>query len=143
MNGPFAPNNASSALPGAPIVYYVTEVGLSEHRTLGRQEESRLPMPPFDQWDLELWEYYRDLIQLRCQAAPFRHPPKLRWLDDGVGSVQWQIGDFDLLVNYYAESPFAMGPAVPVLASHSAQLEEGLGGMLRLPAWSAVVLRQR
>jgi hypothetical protein len=130
-------------LPGPPIVYYGTEVGLSQQRPLGRLEESRLPMPPRDQWDLELRQYYRVLIQLRRQVAPFRHSPKLRWLDDGAGVAQWQIGDFDLLVNCGVERSFANGGAVPVLASQSVQLEVDQGGTLSLPAWSAVVLRQR
>jgi hypothetical protein len=129
-------------LPGPPIIYYGTEVGLSQQRPLGRLEESRLPMPPRDQWDLELRQYYRDLIQLRRQVAPFRQPPKLRWLDDGAGAAQWQIGDFDLLVNCGAERSFAICGAVPVLASQSVQLEVDQGGMLSLPAGSAVVLCQ-
>ena len=120
-----------------------TEVGLSQQRPLGRLEESRLPMPPRDQWDLELRQYYRDLIQLRRQVTPFRHSPKLRWLDDRAGAAQWQIGDFDLLVNCGAERSFAIGAAVPVLGSQSAVLEVGLGGTLSMPAWSAVVSRQR
>ncbi|MCX5952909.1 MAG: hypothetical protein NTZ40_05330 [Cyanobacteria bacterium] len=64
-----------------------------------RLEEFRLPMDPRDQWDLELRQYCRDLIQPRRQVAPFRQPPKLRWLDDGAGAAQWQIGDFALLAN--------------------------------------------
>ena len=118
-------------------------MGLSQQRPLGRLEESRLPMPPRDQWDLELRQYYRDLIQLRRQVAPFRQPPKLRWLDDAGGAAQWQIGDFDLLVNCGTERSFAIGAAVPVMGSQAAVLEVGLGGMLSLPAWSAGVLRQR
>jgi glycosidase len=129
-------------LPGPPIIYYGTEVGLSQQRPLGRLEESRLPMPPRDQWDLELRQYYRVLIQLRRQVVPYLHSPKLRWLDDGAGAAQWQIGDFDLLVNCGAERSFATGGAVPVLASQSVQLEVDQGGMLSLPAWSAVVLCQ-
>jgi len=130
-------------LPGPPIIYYGTEVGLSQQRPLGRLEESRLPMPPRDQWDLELRQYYCALIQLRRQVVPYLHSPKLRWLDDGAGAAQWQIGNFDLLVNCGVERSFATGGAVPVLASQSVQLEVGPEGMFSLPAWSAVVLRQR
>jgi hypothetical protein len=130
-------------LPGPPIVYYGTEVGLSQLRPLGRLEESRLPMPPRNQWDLELRDYYRDLIALRRQVAPFRQPPKLCWLDDEGGAARWQIGDFDLLVNCGAERSFAIGAAGPVLGSHAAVLEVGPGGMFSMPALSAVVLRQR
>ena len=74
-------------------------MGPSQQRPLGRLEEFRLPMAPRDQWDLELRQHCRDLIQPRRQVAPFRQPPKLRWLDDGAGAAQWQIGDFALLVN--------------------------------------------
>ena len=99
------------------------------------------PMPPRDQWDLELRQYYRDLIQLRRQVIPSLHPPRLLWLDDGAGTAQWQIGDFDLLVNCGVERSFATGGAVPVLASQSLALEVDQGGMVNVPEWSAVVLR--
>lgn len=129
-------------LPGPPIIYYGTEVGLSQHRPLGRLEESRLPMPPSPQWDQQLRLYYRQLIQIRRQAAPAHHRPKLHWLDEGAGAAQWQIGPFDLLVNCGAERLFATGAAVPVLASHSSVLDVSPRGELNLPAWSAVVLRR-
>ena len=58
------------SLRGAPIVYYGTEVGLSQERdvrqgTLGIPEESRLPMPWGDQQDQELNVYYQQLCHLR------------------------------------------------------------------------------
>ena len=100
-------------------------------------------MPPRQDWDLELRQYYRSLIQLRRQVAPWLHAPKLRWLDDGAAAALWQIGNFDLIVNGGAERSFAAGAAVPVLATHSSALALDQQGMLSLPAWSAVVLRQR
>ena len=67
-------------LPGSPIVYYGTEVGLSQnHGTrdvrggFGILEEARLPMP----WDKlqnnELLDYYKQLIRLRIDEEALRH----------------------------------------------------------------------
>ena len=65
------------ALPGPPVVYYGTEVGLSQVRdvrqgTRGLPEESRLPMLWEEQQDGELREFYRELICLREQFAALR-----------------------------------------------------------------------
>lgn len=62
-------------LPHPPIVYYGTEVGLSQRRDLTypdgsrRLEESRLPMRWGSEQDLSLREFYRRLIAVRR-----RHP---------------------------------------------------------------------
>jgi glycosidase len=56
-------------LPGPPIVYYGTEVGLSQHRGLGRLEEARLPMPWGPDQDEDLLRFYRELIALRRAAG--------------------------------------------------------------------------
>ena len=69
------------SLEGAPIVYYGTEVGLSQERdvrqgTLGIPEESRLPMLWGDPQDQELRAYYQQLCQSRnkldCLKRGFR-----------------------------------------------------------------------
>ncbi|HZG69176.1 MAG TPA: alpha-amylase family glycosyl hydrolase, partial [Herpetosiphonaceae bacterium] len=58
-------------LPHPPIVYYGTEVGLSQRRDLQypdgsrRMEESRTPMPWGDEQDAGLLAFYRRLIALR------------------------------------------------------------------------------
>lgn len=57
-------------LAGAPIIYYGTEVGLSQDREIWRDdggflEESRLPMLWDDAQDASLLDYYRKLINLR------------------------------------------------------------------------------
>lgn len=62
------------SLAGAPIVYYGTEVGLSQERDirqgeLGVFEESRLPMLWGAQQNSELLAFYQDLISLR-KACP-------------------------------------------------------------------------
>jgi len=54
-------------MPGAPIIYYGTEVGLSQNndsQTGAGLEESRLPMPWGD-FDEDLLAFYKDLIAER------------------------------------------------------------------------------
>ncbi|MEW6650772.1 MAG: alpha-amylase family glycosyl hydrolase [Chloroflexota bacterium] len=65
------------SLAGAPVIYYGTEVGLSQQRdvrqgTRGVPEESRLPMLWGDDQDLDLRGYYQALIRLRNQSAVLR-----------------------------------------------------------------------
>lgn len=64
-------------LAGPPVIYYGTEVGLSQERdvrqgTRGLPEESRLPMLWEDDQDSELLAFYRALIALRMQAEALR-----------------------------------------------------------------------
>lgn len=63
--------NAAAALfslPGPPIIYYGTEVGLSQENSArhgGGLEESRMPMLWGDEQDKELLEYFKNIIQKR------------------------------------------------------------------------------
>ncbi len=55
-------------LPGPPIIYYGTEVGLNHTRSAqegGGIHVSRVPMPWGDEQDKELLEFYRELIAER------------------------------------------------------------------------------
>jgi len=57
-------------LIGAPVIYYGTEVGLSQPRDVmqnGRaiHEETRMPMLWGDEQNKELFEFYRALINIR------------------------------------------------------------------------------
>lgn len=57
-------------LPGPPVVYYGTEVGVSQERDIVQAhghivEESRMPMRWGDEQDQELHSYYRWLVHLR------------------------------------------------------------------------------
>ncbi len=62
-------------LPNPPIVYYGTEVGLSQVRDVrdadgnGHPEESRLPMPWDERRDEQLFAFYRALVAVR-RARP-------------------------------------------------------------------------
>ncbi|MFM7148245.1 MAG: alpha-amylase family glycosyl hydrolase, partial [Gemmataceae bacterium] len=58
-------------LPGPPVLYYGTEVGLGQRAGIGRLEEARLPMPPPGQGDGFLRSFFRDLIQIRRSRDDF------------------------------------------------------------------------
>lgn len=63
-------------LPGAPVVYYGTETGLSQERdvrqgTRGVPEEARLPMN-WETADRGLMAFYRSLVALRKEWAALR-----------------------------------------------------------------------
>lgn len=69
---------AQFTLSGPPVVYYGTEVGLSQERDVrqgsrGLPEEARLPMPWGKAQDLKLCSYYRDLVHLRCSCPALRY----------------------------------------------------------------------
>jgi hypothetical protein len=128
-------------LPGPPVIYYGTEVGLSQNRALGRLEEARLPMPPRERWDHELREFYRALIRLRRGAIPCGALLELRWVNDEWRSAVWRIGAFELLVNCGPERSFPVGGAEIALATGAPATPCLLAGQLTLPAWSAALLR--
>jgi hypothetical protein len=127
-------------LPGPPLIYYGTEVGLSQNRPLGRLEEARLPMPPREQWDQELRDFYRALIQFRRKAAPCGSVPELLWVDDETRSAAWRIGSLQLMVNCGEDRVFSIGSAVPWFTTFTSDSSPPLGGSLSFPAWSAAVL---
>jgi glycosidase len=60
-------------LPHPPIIYYGTEVGVSQRRDVryadgsGHPEESRLPMSWGADQDRDLLAFYRDLVRLRSE----------------------------------------------------------------------------
>jgi glycosidase len=64
-------------LSGPPVIYYGTEVGLSQARDVrqdgrGLPEESRLPMLWGNDQDTDMLEYYRQLIRLRSELSPLK-----------------------------------------------------------------------
>jgi glycosidase len=79
-------------LAGPPIVYYGTEIGLSQDRDVvneaGRHimAESRLPMIWDDRQDVDLMEYYRRLIEFRrAHPALWRGSRKTILLNEAEG----------------------------------------------------------
>lgn len=76
------------SLSEPPIVYYGTEVGLSQQRDvrqeeLGIPEEARLPMLWEDQQDQDLLQYYQELCGMRKNLASIRNGERETvYLDD-------------------------------------------------------------
>ncbi len=68
-------------LAGAPVIYYGTEVGLSQDRDVRQKgwaihEEARLPMVWGQAQDAELYAFYQALCQARHQHAALRQGPR-------------------------------------------------------------------
>ena len=86
-------------LPGPPIVYYGTEVGVSQDRDVrsadgsGHPEESRLPMRWGDDQDRDLLAFYRAVVAAR-RAAPGRWRESRTTLiaDDATGVLAYRCG---------------------------------------------------
>jgi glycosidase len=79
-------------LPSPPIVYYGTEVGVSQQRDVryadgsGHPEESRLPMLWGGEQDAALLDFYRRLIEVRqSDPALWRGERTTIELDDSIG----------------------------------------------------------
>jgi glycosidase len=80
------------SLAGPPIIYYGTEVGLSQERDVrqggfGRPHESRLPMAWGDRQDAALLDYYRRLIALRNAHPALRCGERERLFADANALV--------------------------------------------------------
>lgn len=87
-------------LPSPPIVYYGTEVGLSQERDVrsadgsGHPEEARLPMRWGRHQDRSLYDDYRRLIELRRSApALWRGERTTILTDDATGSYAVRCRD--------------------------------------------------
>ena len=93
-------------LPHPPVIYYGTEVGLSQERDLQypdgsrRLEESRAPMPWDERQDADLLAYYRRLIALR-RGHPGLWAGRRRTIgleDAGLLAVEIRNGDLQAVV---------------------------------------------
>ncbi len=134
-------------LPGPPIIYYGTEVGLSQDRPLERLEEARPPMPPRDRWDEGLRAFYRRLVHLRREVGPERPERRLAldWVDDATHSAAWRVGPYELIVNRGVERTIPVPAGGPLLTTFEvvgapAKAQAG-PTTLTFPAWSAAIFR--
>lgn len=141
-------------LAGPPVIYYGTEVGLSQERDTrqgerGIPEESRLPMLWGDAQDLHLKEYYQALISLRKHWRCLRsgaccttHPGD-RFLvyqrtgQDGPLVIALNLGDVS------QRFPLPKGIYQPLLSSrenHQVQDGEQVKDAVELPGLTGVIL---
>lgn len=91
-------------LPGAPILYNGTEVGLSQRNPLGRFEEARLPTPWGDEQDKNLLAYFRRLGELRNQFTVLsevlsENKREAVHLDSGTGTYAYRRGQVLVALN--------------------------------------------
>lgn len=127
-------------LPNPPVIYYGTELGLSQNQPLGRLEEARLPMPPREQWDHELRAFYCELIRMRREIDPARGRLQLQWVDDDLRAAAWRIGNFELVVNLGEQRVHPLGEAQLRLATFKPDTSPPDAGHLTMPQWSAAVV---
>ncbi|HWV24836.1 MAG TPA: alpha-amylase family glycosyl hydrolase [Thermomicrobiales bacterium] len=136
------------ALPHPPVIFYGTEVGLSQRHDLEnpdgsrRLEESRMPMIWGASQNRELRSFYRALIHWRKSQTIFATSPMLVHAgDDGLlvfRSGQWFIAvnrsEDEIAIDFarHGEVWLALGTEFDV------QLH---GSALQLPAMSGAILR--
>ncbi len=88
------------SLQGVPIVYYGTEVRLSQERDVrqgerGIPEESRLPMLLGDQQDLELRAYFQQLCKLRKELECLKRGLRKAIFADDQIFAYWRKSNAD------------------------------------------------
>jgi cyclomaltodextrinase len=126
-------------LPGPPIIYYGTEVGLSQLRAVGRLEEARLPMPWGEEQDRWLLAFYKDLIRLRRETPEaWRLERETLIVDDEGGVYAYACGPYIVLFN---NSPHETTIAVRRLAQSDGMDQPMVE--LALATDPAVVLRDQ
>ncbi|MFN8498411.1 MAG: alpha-amylase family glycosyl hydrolase [Anaerolineae bacterium] len=132
-------------LPGPPIIYYGTEVGLSQQRGVGRLEEARLPMPWGEAQDRSLLAFFRELIALRRQMAPVLGLPRRPVvIDDARGLYAYACGDYLVALNNGAAPASAALPGkgrLKLALSTTSDVSLGRGRRLHLPPFTGAVCR--
>ena len=134
-------------LPSPPILYYGTEVGLSQMRPADPLEEARLPMLWGDDQDRELIAFYRELIALRRDTYPvWREARRTLLIDDARGLYAYGCGAYAVVLNNSAE-PVRMklrrasvGRATLALATDAGAMFDTDTGHASLPPYGGVVV---
>ena len=90
-------------LPGSPIIYYGTEVGLSQLEAVGRLEESRLPMIWGDRQDQDLLTFYQQLIRLRRHSPHSWHQHQRLNIDDSNRVYGYVCGEYAIVLNNHGK----------------------------------------
>ncbi|MFQ3661606.1 MAG: alpha-amylase family glycosyl hydrolase [Chloroflexaceae bacterium] len=139
-------------LPHPPVIYYGTEVGLSQERDVrhpdgsAHPEESRLPMRWDNTQNVDVLAYYRQLGALR-QATPgvWRGPRRTVALDDAGGHYAYVCGEGEAWLVALNNGPLPGRISLPpgrwslALMSDEAVVR---GTTLWLSAYSGAVLKQ-
>ena len=141
-------------LIGPPVIYYGTEVGLSQHRDVmqnGRaiHEEARLPMIWGEQQNRDVFEFYKALIRMRASHEVLRHGARQNIFASDKAFAYRRTDNHSSLITAInlseqeqtVELPltdpeilFATGPGCTI------QIEGGRKGIV-LPAFSGAVIQ--
>ncbi|MGK7931391.1 MAG: alpha-amylase family glycosyl hydrolase [Microcystaceae cyanobacterium] len=115
-------------LPSPPIIYYGTEVGLSQVREIGKLEESRLPMLWEEEQDAELLMFYQKLVTWRHENhllwRNFTQPQSLI-IDEMQNVYVYRCGNYIVILNNRPQSSniiLDQDAIIPILCT----TEEGL-----------------
>ncbi|WP_129627948.1 alpha-amylase family glycosyl hydrolase [Candidatus Oscillochloris fontis] len=141
-------------LPHPPILYYGTEVGLSQRDDVrhadgsGHPEEARLPMLWGAEQDQDLLTFYRRLGTVRrATAALWRGVRQTVYLDDVAGHYAYQCRDGDeiglVVLNngpQVGRVPLPAAEWTLAVVSDSVTIE---GGAAWLPAYGGVIFTAR
>lgn len=126
-------------LPGPPVIYYGTEVGLGQREACGRLEEARLPMPPPGAGDGELRRFYTELAAMRALLRPWLHPPAPFLVDDARDLLCWRIGPALLVISRTRGNRLTL-PAVRLLTATSPEVCLSAEGRVQIPAGEGALL---
>ncbi len=135
-------------LASTPIIYYGTEVGLSQLRdirqgTRGILEESRLPMLWGDSQNKSLHAFYKQLIQLRHSSAALRRGKRVPYLVDpttGRYGYSRQLGAETVLVLLNI-APIAQQFVLPAGAWRDAFTNTHVSGSVTLEPFGFLVVQ--
>ncbi len=88
-------------LPSPPVIYYGTETGLSQRKTVGRLEEARLPMNWDELPNNDLLSFYKSLIAFRKRIieSAISGPISIVMSDDKLRVFVMRIGKLLLVCN--------------------------------------------
>lgn len=139
-------------LPGPPIIYYGTEVGLNQERDVryadgsGHPEEARLPMLWDAAQDQDLRRFYRALIALRKEAgASWEAERKTLLVDDEQRLYGYACGRYAVILNNQAAQVRAVlsgwQDATVALQTDPGCAWQPDDGTVQLPPYGGICLR--
>jgi len=136
-------------LPQPPILYYGTEVGLSQRQACGRLEEARLPMPWGEEQDRDLLTFFQSLIAFRRSQPQLLTQTLTPWLiDEERDLLGLRCGDLALIVHNADAGieltlPEGWAPAALLLQTEPLPALDPDAGRLPLGPWAGLVLQLR
>lgn len=132
------------SLSGQPIVYYGTEVGLSQLRdirqgTLGIPEEARLPMLWGKQQDKSLLDFYTNLISFRKSHPALGSSDRRPILIDDQLLVYWKQNILVILNIGPKSKTFKLPHPTLKLGLAASEIHWKSGNEIQLDGWSGAI----